>query len=248
MAVADELIEFWSRAALDTAPFLHPDDDLSGYRVQSDVACYSDWVRAFERGSLRPEALHLSLLPVPYVGDLESADVLVLLLNPGMSPLDILAEQRDPEYRNALIATLRQECKTHMFLDPKWAWTDGFAWWEAKLRAVCSRIAAEKFGGRYAHALADLSRRIACLQLVPYHSRRFAVRGGAAELASSQAARRFARSFALEKTVIVTRQVREWALEDIPSVVNYPSAQARGASLGPGTMGGRAILDLYGMA
>ncbi|ODR88489.1 hypothetical protein A8M32_26190 [Sinorhizobium alkalisoli] len=85
------------------------------------------------------------------------------------------------------MASIRQERRNHLFLDPKWAWTSGFVWWENKLRDVARVIASERFNGHYGRALADLSfiewyaeegkrllsRRVAAIELVLYHSFRF---------------------------------------------------------------------------
>ena len=126
-----------------------------------------------------------------------------------------------------------------MFLDPKWAWTSGFTWWESKLRKVARLIARDKFKCDYSKALAYLSRTIACLELVPYHSLSF---GGSTKIASAEAVRKFAQEVAIDRTVVVTRALRDSGFENNPDVVAYSAGQARGASLGPKSPGGCAIL------
>ena len=239
---AQELTQFWRRCDLEAPPYCHRDDRLAPGRVQQGVASYADYVRAFKDNRLADTALHLSLLPQPYHGDLESAEVIVLLTNPGLHPSDYFAEDVDPEFRQSIIRTIRQEMRSHMFLDPKWAWTSGFTWWEKKLRGVAQIVAREKFKGNYSRALADLARRVACLELVPYHSASYRP---TADLASTKAVRRFAQEASRDRTIVVTRAVKDWRISKGPNVISYDAKQARGASLGPNSLGGRAILASY---
>lgn len=213
----NNLVKFWDEARLDAAPYVHPQDVIRGVHIQPEVASYSDFLRAFERGMLLDRGLHLSLLPQPYFGDLTKAEVLLLLINPGLSACDYHAEENYPEFRKELIAAIRQEKTEHVFLNPKWAWTSGFRWWEGKLRDVAQVIAAKRFDGHYGGALADLSGRIASVEMVPYHSFRF---GASLTMASARAARAFAASAASAgRTVIVMRRVNEWKLPDGPNVI-----------------------------
>ena len=176
-------------------------------RIQQGVNCYADYVRALKENRLCRTALHLSLLPQPYHGDLENAEVIILLKNPGLHASDYFAEENEPEFRRSVVGTIRQEMRSHIFFDPKWAWTSGFTWWESKLRQVGLRIAHEKFNGNYSRALADLARRIACLELVPYHSASFS---GTTQIASAKAVRKFAQEASRERTIVVTRAVKDW--------------------------------------
>ena len=50
----------------------------------------------------RDTRLHLGLVPLPYGGDLRSAKVFVLMLNPGLGPSDYYAEQTSREWRDLL--------------------------------------------------------------------------------------------------------------------------------------------------
>lgn len=62
-------------------------------------------------------------------------------------------------------------------------------------------------------------------------------------------ARNAAREIAKDpnRTVIVTRRVQDWGISEGPNVVNYSGGQTRGASLGPNSAGGRAILFAFGV-
>lgn len=238
------LVAFWKEAKLEEAPYQHPRDLIQARRIQSGVSCYTDFVRAFEQDKLSRKALHLGLVPQPYLGDLDNAEIILLLRNPGLSACDYHAEERYPAYRHDLIATIRQEHRRHFFLDTKWAWTSGFIWWENKLREVLRLIAVERFDGHYGRALKDLSGRLASIEMIPYHSFDY---GAVNRLASTEAARGFVMSIDCKRTIIVTRGVSDWALPEADHIINYPSSHGRSASLGPTTTGGQAILARYGI-
>lgn len=114
------------------------------------------------------------------------------------------------------------------------------------MRQVALEIANKKFNGCYLDALRELSRRVAVLQLVPYHSRSF---GGMKRLASTRQAQQFAREELLSRAaegraaIIVLRGRDEWGFRPkTRNVIVYQKSQARSASLGPKTRGGKAIL------
>ena len=243
---AKELTQFWRACRLEREkpPYRHPDDHLARNRIQQGVESYADYVDAFNGCRVSDTNFHLSLLPQPYHGDLENAEVFVLLKNPGFHASDYLAEETDTEFRQSIVGTIRQDVRTHMFLNPKWAWTSGFTWWESKLRKVAQLVAGHWFDGDYPEALADLARRVACLELVPYHSKSFR---GTTDIASANAVRRFAEQASRDRKIVITRAVKEWGLESGPNVIEYGREQARGASLGPDSPGGRAILECYGL-
>jgi len=243
--MSSELSRFWDEAPLDSAPFVHPRDFLRDGDLQTGISSFGDFVAVMESGRLSRRGFHMSLMPQPYHGDLENADVLILLINPGLSAADYFAEFNFPEFRQELVAAIRQERRSHIFLDPKWAWTGGFGWWESKLRPVAREIASAKYDGHYGRALAELARRLAAVELIPYHSFNSGF-GGA--LASSDAARHFAASVGPDRTIIVTRGVGNWRLPDAPNIIKYSTAHARRASLGPETEGGRAILRCFGIS
>lgn len=241
----NSLITHWREASLDAPPYVHPDDHAVLQRA-AQVDSYSAFVEALEAGKVDSTAFHLSLLPVPYLGDLENADVIILLLNPGLHASDYLLEEKFPEFRDHLRAVIWQDRKTHPFLDTRWAWTSGFDWWQGKLRGVARLIASERFDGHYGRALQSLASRVAVVELCPYHSATF---GRSIDLPSTREALAFAKKAAEsgDRKVIVTRKVREWALPPSKNVIAYSKGLARGASLGPDTPGGRAILSAYGI-
>ena len=242
---AEDLVKFWRDCDFQRPPYRHPADDFPSSRVQHGVSNYDDYVEKFKQGRLRDDALHLSLLPQPYHGDIRNAKVFVLLKNPGFSASDYVAEEMDDSFRQSIIETIRQKVRSHMFLDPKWAWTGGFDWWESKLRQTALILAQRRFDNNYAQALQCLAETVACLELVPYHSKSF---GGTTKIASAKAVRAFAQRASKDgKKIVVARAAREWGLENGPNVIKYSGGQAPGASLGPKSPGGRAILECFGL-
>lgn len=260
-----ELVDFWRRCPLDAPPYTHPEDQsvLKQVSDQSpDVTPrdFDEFLVSPRFGAFNDHRFQLSLLPVPYLGNLAKADIVVLALNPGFGFTDYYAESRVPAFRTRLVRNLKQSFDGIDFpflgLDPEFCWHGGFLWWEQRLREVIELIAKESFGGSYRDALRDLSNRLAVIELVPYHSRAFGRSSLIKELASSREARQFVEDYlvpeaqACRKTIIVTRKAKEWPLPNEPSecIAIYRGGQTRGASLGRNTPGGKAILKRYRIA
>jgi hypothetical protein len=262
--VANQLVEFWTRCSLNASPFAHPDDlptlrAAGGRHVDEETWTFDAYVGGPRFGDFEDHRLHLGLLPQPYAGDLARADIVVLLLNPGFSHSDYFGESRMAAFRRRLEANLRQSFEgvdfPFLWLDPEFCWHGGFWWWERKLREVATVIAHERFGGRYLDALRSLADRLAQVELVPYHSPSFRAHALIERLPSAEAARAFVRGELLPaarsggRTIIVTRRVASWGLpQSGRGLVVYKGDQPRGASLGPTTAGGRAILRRYGIS
>lgn len=233
------------------------DDGISIQKISLDFEAY---VGSPLFGNFDDSRFHLSLLPSPYVGDLRNADIFVLSLNPGLSFEDYYAEMCVPKFREHLKKTLEQDLDgvqiPFIFLDPEFCWHGGFRWWERKLRDTITMIAVRKYGGRYLDALRDVGKRLASLELIPYHSARFGAHSLSRKLPSARKIKCFAKAALLQnanpgdKTVIVTRKADEWDLHS-PSchlVLYEGAAEAQAASLGPKSRGGKAILRRYGIS
>ena len=260
----EEFITFWRHCRLTARPFAHPDDLLilrqrDGRFIDSEPSNFDTFVAGPRFGNFDDHRLHLSLLPLPYDGDLRHAEIVIFLLNPGFSYCDYWAETRIPAFRQRKKNNLRQSFQGVEFpfweLDPQFCWHGGFVWWEKKLRNVAKIIAARKFGGRYLDALRDLSRKLACIELVPYHSQSFRAHELVEKLPSVKMVRKFVReslvpdASAGRRTLIVTRQAKAWGLRPVTGkVVVYEGGETRGASLSPNSRGGKAILRRYGIS
>jgi hypothetical protein len=257
----NDLINFWRRCRLAAPPFAHP-DDLSILRqkgaklIDDEPTNFDTFIAGNRFGDFDDRRLHLSLLPVPYVGDLSRAKIVILLLNPGFSYADYWAETKMPAFRKRLEDNLQQSFKGVEFpffgLDPQFCFHGGFVWWEKKLRDVTTAIAKKKFKGRYLDALRYLSGKLACVELVPYHSSSFRAHALIDQLPSVKMVQKFVRESLVpdadagRRTLIVTRQARAWGLPPgTKNLVIYKGGHTRGASLSPNSPGGKAILQRY---
>jgi hypothetical protein len=238
-----EIAEFWSKLPLDEAPYIHPCDheqiDTIAEEKKSVTMSFEQFVRVQQVGT--KATLELGLIPQPYAGDLERAELLILLLNPGLSPTDYWGEHKDKEFRSLLIRNLRQDNLLNnnypfLWLNPDLCWHAGFNYWFSKLRAVIVKISQHTaFRGSVEQAMKDVSRRIACVELFPYHSTTFD-HSRLLTLPSCQRSRQFARHMAESGVkIVITRKVAEWALDAptrLSNVIEYERRHRRGAHHG----------------
>jgi hypothetical protein len=263
----NDLVEFWRKCKLKKPPFFHPADraalwQKNGRFIETDVLNFDSFIAGPRFGGSDDNLLHLSLRPVPYLGNLARAKIFILLLNPGLEYADYWAEdERQPrEFRERLESNLRQSFDGVKFpffkLDPQFCWCSGFKWWEGKLRETIRRIAKER-NTKYFEAMRDLSGKLACLELVPYHSSSFRSHALLKDLESVKMATKFVETILIPKaeagkcTLIVTRRVKDWgfsrSVKKSENIVIYRGGETRGASLGPKSSGGKAILRHYGI-
>jgi hypothetical protein len=100
----NELINFWRRCSLAAPPFAHADDlsilqKKGGRFIDAEPLNFDTFIAGPRFGDFDDHRLHLSLLPVPYGGDLSHAEIVILLLNPGFSYADYWAETKMPAFR-----------------------------------------------------------------------------------------------------------------------------------------------------
>jgi hypothetical protein len=253
--MSEGLVEFWKRCRLQRPPFIHPDDGekLNSSHVSTRLCDFDAYVQNPE---FDKRDLLLSLYPIPCSGNIRKADIFILLLNPGLGYTDLWGEQNVRVLRDRLKANLYQSFDgiefPFMWLDPEFCWHGGFAWWEKKLQKTILQLAEAHFRGSYYRAAKSLSKRLACLELIPYHSHSFGAHQLLSELPSAIAMKEFVKNTLVPdavrggKTLIATRKTKEWDLpQNKKCVIIYNGGQARGASLGPKTLGGAAILRRY---
>lgn len=254
------LLDAWARWRENGPPYVLDGDRelLSTLRSVRATVVHHDWQTAISQPDYcapGDRRLHLGLLPEPFCGDLRSASIFVLLLNPGLGPTDYFGELQVPSFRAARLLNLRQpNAGQHTrdvpfyMLDPAFSWHGGYNWWHRKFSGVISEIAVRRFL-TFAAAQQVLARELASIELVPYHSATFADADGWLDgLQSVALARAFVRDVVIPRVargdaiVIATRQVSQWGLPELPGVIRYTAGQARGAHLTPASPGGRAIL------
>jgi hypothetical protein len=258
----NSLVQFWRGCDLTAGPYFHP-EDLRVLKakfpklIDLKIRTHRDFVNDPAFGTFDDVKFHLSLLPGPYQGNLGTADIVVLMLNPGLGLADYYTDD-NVEHSAQVKKLIRQDLDGMEYpfisLNPEYSWTGGFRWWEKKLRKVLLRIAEAKFKGRYVGALKHLSQRMACIEMVPYHSRTFGAGKIIKDLPSAQAAKSYVHETLLPKALqgeiklIVTRKISYWGLpKHRRHVIQYEGGLTRGAPMGPETPGGKAVLAQCGV-
>lgn len=252
------LLTTWRDWRFDSPPFLLAGDEtlLSGPRSSTRAVVHQSWqsfIGGGDFGVRGDTRFHLSLVPLPFVGDVEHAKIVVLLLNPGLEPDDYFGEFQVPGFRDRLIDNLRQDFSRteypFVFLDPAISWHSGYRWWHGKFQRVIASLAGS-WDVSYADARLHLAKIMACVELVPYHSVSYAlsgkVRGGlrSAELACDYVHTVLRpRSEAGETLIVVTRHSSTWGLPESAHVVSYSGSETRAAHLTPTSRGGQRIVE-----
>jgi hypothetical protein len=257
-----DLLKAWKQWEMRSPPYVLEADrpHLETAKSRNAITQWSNWPRYLadenfgERGDTN---LHLGLIPQPFIGNIKTAKIYILLLNPGLGPHDYFGEFKVRTFKNSLLNNLKQDFSQSdypfMFLDPQYSWHGGFQRWNGKLAGVIEALAKHQ-GGSLAGARNQLSRDLASIELLPYHSGSFRDHGGWLNgLPSVQLARDFVRTWVLPKVktgraiVVVTRKVSLWGISSQKGVVVYKPQEARSAHLTPNSPGGRAILKAYGV-
>jgi hypothetical protein len=256
-----ELLTAWRHWEPKAPPYILPGDETvlcplnRNARSRRSVLhdSWREYVGAPNFGAAATEHFHLGLLPVPFAGALRTARVVILLLNPGLLPIDHFAEATVPAFRARLLANLRQDFSDHdhpfLYLDPTFAWHPGFGWWHAKLRGVIGALASH-WNMSFAQARHVVSQHLAMLELVPYHSERFRLSPRLlGRLLSATLAREYVRDVLAPKAamgralLVIGRQARVWQIAPSENVVVYSGAEARAAHLTLKSEGGRRIVE-----
>lgn len=105
----------------------------------------------------------LESIPEPFIGNPETARVVLLLLNPGHSPEDPEAH-RNPAFKSELFQNLRHELSDYPFypLNPAFSWTPTANWWIPRTRELRQAVGlSEK----------QLSAKLMAVEWFPYHSK-----------------------------------------------------------------------------
>jgi len=171
-----------------------------------------------EHNSRRHESSKLALesIPEPFIGNPETAKVVLLLLNPGHNQYESEAH-RHPDLKEALFRNLRGEPRPYPFfpLNPSLSWSPTAKWWLPRTRELRESTGLDCL---------TLSEKLLAIEWFPYHSRN-----------SGLPTRRLCESqkytFELAKTMLATkfvvrmRSVNHWSavdprFRDIPSLKN----------------------------
>jgi hypothetical protein len=192
----------WTRLPSDP-PFVLPEDS-------SFVGRYNGKVKGSEF------ELKIDSLPEPFIGNPDTARLVLLNLNPGHSPRDV-EDHRKPQIKEIILANLHHECSEYPFyaVHPSFQGTGVEEYWRQYTRELqeASQLSDRAF-----------SDRVMVIEWFPYHSQK--CRLAEKILLDSQSY-----SFALAKAmlrkegvqVIGTRAKRYWTLvaddfNDVPFV------------------------------
>lgn len=257
MSIHHCLIEDWRKCDLQSPPYMFPDDKkyLLGFRKARTYQSFDEYVSSSEFG-MSDVNLHLGLIPLPFAGNLEKATIFILMLNPGLSAGDYFAEQEISEFRNAHIRSLQQENENDdypfIFLNPEFAWHPGFGYWQKKFHNIVDEIRKQS-GTTYQQAMSKFSKSLACLELIPYHSKLFGAGSLLNKLPSAKVMRNYVQDVLLPKAkddkviIIATRQVKMWQLPEHKNIVTYEGSETHSAYLNLTSRGGNAIVKHLGL-
>lgn len=245
-----ELVSAWRSMPLSTPPFVLPGDEaILENGLCHPYRAYADFISDPEFGRLSPTQFHTGLLPMPYSGDIARAQIYILALNPGFTPRDYYAESMDRSLRQERTCQLKQQNFDDKFpwspLNPEHLWSSDY--WSRRFRDMAVAL-AEQRNISFSTAISRISRKIAVLEFVPYHSKSFGVPSRVLEqLRSPQLMFSFVHDYVVPKAkqdraiIIVTRQVKRWNLPKHKNIITYTPAQARSAHLNLKSPGGKAI-------
>jgi hypothetical protein len=246
-----EIIKYWRKLDTNGPSYIHKSDNIL---FNSDIykyTSYDEYIKSNEFGNIGSN-LHSGLIPSPYCGDILNAKIYILMLNPGFSSIDYYVEQYCQSFREAEINCLRQEkLGEYPFysLNPKFIWTGGGQYWESKLKDIINNY-IKIHNVKYSSALKEISKRIALLELIPYHSFRFGLSNKITELLISQKMmKEFVNTYVMNRVenndscIIVTRKSKVWNLEKHKNIIEYTGGEARGAHLSTNSRGGKKILE-----
>lgn len=251
------LIQLWQKCPLDAPPFILP-EDISEIQSQalSTYHSFDEYVAGPTFGKRNDTSLHVGLLPIPYIGNLQKATVFILMLNPGLSPGDYFAEHTSDQFRKAHVRNLRQKSGNDEFpffaLNPSFAWHPGFEYWKSKFDNI-AQVLAKKEKVAYREALKRLAQNVVCLELMPYHSKSFGAGSLLKRLPSARVMLDYVNDILIPKvqsndvTIVVTRSVRNWDLQKHKNIVVYEGGETRSAHLTLKSRGGKAIAKHLGL-
>lgn len=250
------LIDFWRSCPLEKPPYIAPQDrPYINEKYLKVFLSYNSYIENNIFGDNQDTSLHVGLLPVPFIGDLQKATVFILMLNPGLGSTDYFGEYQNDKFRQTHLQNLRQNNKTNYpfhFLNPEFSWHGGFEYWHAKFGGITRHISKVK-NISYRDSLQFLSEQVACLELIPYHSRIFGANSLINKLPSAKVMQAYVKDFLLEKatkgdiTIIVTRSAKNWNLPEEKNVIIYGNNEARSAHLTLNSSGGKAIAAQLGI-
>jgi len=108
--------------------------------------------------------INTNSIPEPFIGNADSAKLVLLNLNPGDSEADREAHG-NPDFRAAMIRNLRGEPQRYPFyaLNPEFRWTGCAKWWAPRTRELQHAAGLDN---------ATFAERLLVVEWFPYHSKK----------------------------------------------------------------------------
>jgi hypothetical protein len=142
----------WTSLELDEPPYV--------------LECDKDFVKRYNQRTHDKHRIMDKSIPEPFIGNPETARLVLLNLNPGHGPTDE-ADHKRPAIKAAMLKNLRWETRDYPFYpyDPIFSGTGVAKWWQPRTREL-----------KLESGLSDqaFSTRLMVIEWFPYHSERFA--------------------------------------------------------------------------
>ena len=171
--------------------------------------------------------LRLDALPSQFIGGLDKAEVVFLLLNPGFNEKDVTVDPNLPQF---VKANRRNHTDPYgspfYYFDGGFEQTAGYEWWSMKLAPLLKAGATESI----------LRDKIMVIEYFPYHSKDWK---SLPRIPSQQFAFDLAREAMKRNKIIIVRSLSRW-LKAVPELANYPHMTFRSSMnviVSPGNLG-----------
>ncbi len=171
--------------------------------------------------------LHLNLFPQPFVGNISTASVYLLMANPGLSLADYDDDFNNQDHAAASEANLRQEGIGFYPLLARSDGTGAAKYWRGKFKSLQKDLSS-RMDVSLDSARELLVRELAVVEAGPYHSKNFPG-DWCDRLPTSRAARSFVRQVVLPRAargdafVLVLRRASFWRIPPGQRGVTYRS-------------------------
>jgi hypothetical protein len=234
-----EIIKYWRDIELGQNSLVHRED--KAYITKDNAHQFTTADNFYSQDYLEnPYLFHTGLIPTPYMGDLKNAQVFILMLNPGLSFDDYHAECNDPDYKAALVNNLKQKefdpDYPFLFLNPNYLWHTGGMYWFKKFKSHILHM-MKKDNISILEATKRISKKVAVLQLFPYHSSQFRLNKEIERLPSTVEIKRCVlnnlvkKAFKGEICIICTRKSDLWNLPTHDNILKYKGNECRAAHI-----------------
>jgi hypothetical protein len=156
--------------------------------------------------------LHLELLPSPFSGNIDTAKVVMLLLNPGYIGAESDIELRSSVLQQAFLDNLDPQKSKLFAIAPEFDWTAGGKWLQEKLAGL--------FKAGVSHD--DIYKNFMIVEYFPYHSATFNVKPGT-ELPSQKYSFELVEKAIDKGAMILLMRGKNWWYDAVPRLEKYPN-------------------------